>query len=384
MMRRHLSVLVSALLLLGCSSSDSSGDAAADDPYQADKAPYGGWSATTEVSYDLSMLGVSRPVLVRDRGPKIVGGVTYRRAVIGDPSKPENGAEFWIDATPDAITLAGLDVKTILGAPFVATLDSAVKVALLPPVGAAQKVSGSAQIVSDGDPTSRPIKVDGEYTLVDQNASVDTSVGTIGGCQHYAGSLVPTGAGAPSGYEGKTVTGDLWYHPSHGIVAVKSGAVMLDMGMLESRDCHTPTTLGHNLVRKIGLLDGKSSPQFRLDTYSCSNAFDADKDSHAKMLLELRWAEDAKARQSSPIGPPFVTLDFGTVAGSYPAQLVESPVSVLHPEENGKGYTYYIAYVDQAAKNEAINGISYHVGARVDAGFSPIRASARIYYKTLP
>ena len=379
-MKSSLPVLIVALFVASCSSSDSGSTAA--DEFDGEKAPYGAWTTSTEISYKLSILGTNRPVLGRDRGPKTLGGKTYRRAVIGDPAKPDNGAEFWIDATPSSVTWAGIDVKTILGPPFSATLDAPVTVSLLPPVGVPQKVSGGAKIVSETDPTPQPISVTGEYTLVAADVAVDTSVGTIAGCNHYTGSFVPTGAGTPKEYVGMTIKGDLWYHPSHGIVAVKSGDVMLDMGMTESRDCHTPTTTGHTLVRKVGVLD-TNNPRFMLDSYDCASAFDADKNTHAQMLIELRWAEDAKAKTQNPIGPPFVTLDFGTVFGTFPAQLVASPISVLHPEENGKGYHYYIAYVNQAAKNETQNGIAYHVGAKVDPGFSAIRASARVYYKKL-
>lgn len=380
-MTRRVASLLCALALASCSSSDSGAPlSTTSGTFDGEKSPYGAWTRTTELSYDLSILGTSRPVTGRDRGEKTVGGKTYRRAVIGDPAKPDKGAEFWIDATPTKVTLAGIDVNTILGPPFTATLDAPVTVELLPTPGAPQAASGGAKITSEADPAGKPISVTGSYTLVDADASVETTVGTIGGCAHYKGAFTPTGAATPPEYVGKQVQGELWYHPSHGIVAVKSGDVMLDMGMTESKDCHTPTSAGYSLVRKVGVLDSKH-PHFTLNTYDCAGDFDADKDTHAKMLLELRWAEDAKAKGSNPVGPPFVTLDFGTMLGTYPAQLVESPVSVLHPEENGKGYRFYIAYVDQAARNQATNGISYKVGAKVDQGFSPIRASARIYYK---
>jgi hypothetical protein len=65
--------------------------------------------------------------------------------------------------------------------------------------------------------------------------------------------------------------------------------------------------------------------------------------------------------------------------------LLESPISLLHPEENGKGYKFFWAYVDQAAKNEpGSNGISYKVSVTKPMGAAPIKASARILYNLLP
>ena len=59
-----------------------------------------------------------------------------------------------------------------------------------------------------------------------------------------------------------------------------------------------------------------------------------------------------------------------------------SPISLFHPSENGQGFTYWIAYVDQAAKNEAGgNGIAYHAGVTLpDFVSSPMRVSGRIVY----
>jgi len=65
--------------------------------------------------------------------------------------------------------------------------------------------------------------------------------------------------------------------------------------------------------------------------------------------------------------------------------MTQSSTSIFHPEENGKGYVFWYGYVNQAAKNEAgSNGIAYHITVREDPGFSAVRATGRIYYKTVP
>ncbi|HPB97712.1 MAG TPA: hypothetical protein PKW66_17460, partial [Polyangiaceae bacterium] len=99
---------------------------------------------------------------------------------------------------------------------------------------------------------------------------------------------------------------------------------------------------------------------------------------HAKMLVEARFADDSKAQSSDR--PPIDT-QIGTTMGVFPHQLVASPISFFHPEENGKGFTFWVGYVDQAAKNESVNGISYHITAKVpnDASNS-VRVTSRIIY----
>jgi hypothetical protein len=100
------------------------------------------------------------------------------------------------------------------------------------------------------------------------------------------------------------------------------------------------------------------------------------------MLLELRYVDETKAKQTNV--PEFVygNIEFGTTWGYFPHQLIASPVSLFHPEENGKGYTFFVAYVDQAAKNQQTNGITYHVKATLPDYMygSPMRATARIVY----
>jgi hypothetical protein len=77
---------------------------------------------------------------------------------------------------------------------------------------------------------------------------------------------------------------------------------------------------------------------------------DADKDSHAKMLVELRWADDAMAKTDKR---PSIDPVFGTDTGMYSATLEQAPVSFLHPEENGKGYVYWYYYVESGREEPA-------------------------------
>ena len=120
----------------------------------------------------------------------------------------------------------------------------------------------------------------------------------------------------------------------------------------------------------------KENPSFELSTHDLKGNFDADPKQHAKMLLEIRYL-DENAAKNDPM--PEVNVEFGTVMGYFPSQLVESPVSIFFPEENGEGYKYFISYVDQAAKGND-KPISYRISVTGGESVKPMRVTARIYY----
>ena len=98
----------------------------------------------------------------------------------------------------------------------------------------------------------------------------------------------------------------------------------------------------------------------------------------------LRKVSDTEARAKTP-EQPGVTVEFGVVGGTFPHQLQQSPVSLFHPEENGGGFVYWLARVDQAAKNLPVNPTAFHVTAMAgsSAEKSEIRTDAQIRYKVL-
>jgi hypothetical protein len=246
-----------------------------------------------------------------------------------------------------------------------------VEVDLNPPVGVPQEVPLSATVSFFGAAPTL-VETTATYTLVSDDETVETPMGTLSGVKLF------TGSGSALGQD---LEGSVWYHPVYGIVAAETDfpdPVGLQgglQGLLDPGDPDASTGVTQ-AVQAVG----PGNPIFELDTYDISGSFDADKNKHAKMLLELRWQDEAKAKD--PSAQPGVYTEFGTVWGTYPHTLVGSPVSFLHPEENGKGYTFWIAYVDQAAKNESQNGIAYHI--RVTGGDalpSPVQVSARIIYE---
>jgi hypothetical protein len=95
--------------------------------------------------------------------------------------------------------------------------------------------------------------------------------------------------------------------------------------------------------------------------------------------------EGADAARAKTATPPPVVEQFTTGWGYFPHELVASPVSIFHPEENGKGYTFWYGYADEAAKNEpGDNGILYAIEVRpADYMSNAVRATARIRYNVI-
>ena len=75
-------------------------------------------------------------------------------------------------------------------------------------------------------------------------------------------------------------------------------------------------------------------------------------------------------------------MEFQTVWGYFPFQLIKSFESIFHPEENKEGFTYWYAYVDEAAKNEpGENGILYKITVTATDNMSaPVLVTAQIHY----
>jgi hypothetical protein len=283
------------------------------------------------------------------------------------------------------LDFAGFDVHSTLAAALVppgnVVFDTPLSVKIDAPLGTAQPVSLSGTYTPTGSTTPSTVAATGQYTLVEKDTVVDTDLGAVAGCNHYSGTLSSTSTIIPEALRGISIDGDLWYHPSYGVVAFKAPNLGLETRMKDTNDCGEKDASGHRAIRKVAIVDA-SRGKFELSSYECAGTFDADKNSHSKMLLELRWADEAQAKTTNM---PTNAYQFKTVMGIFPSMLTQSPVSILHPEENGKGFVYWIAYVDQAAKNEAgSNGISYGVTVPAPTGLPAVRASARIYYKVYP
>ncbi|GAB4304174.1 MAG: hypothetical protein Kow0090_19740 [Myxococcota bacterium] len=324
-------------------------------------------------------------------GEKKIKGKTFSRFQVGDFSASDlDAVEIWLDTSAgETVTIAGAEiyrpnVGDASSPDITITLKEPVNVSLNISVGEPQTKTVEWEV--EFSDSISPIEValyevlsqsgvTTEYTLVDDSETVDTPMGSFSGCKHYQ-------------YETKDttpiLTGEVWLHSTVGVVKIISNwppPEGVDAGLLSILDYGTPAE-GFNTIQSATAI-GATNPNYELNTYYANEQFDADKDTHAKMLLELRWADPEKAKSTTQ--PP-VGYEFGTVMGVYPTFLTMSQISLFYPHENGEGYNYWVAAVDQAAKNESQNGIAYHIRTWYDTTAAggeggDVRVTGRINYK---
>ncbi len=385
---------IALVLLVGCDASSGGGgglsSGSGDSVVPSDpKAPFGGVSPRTT----FSMRG-KYPFVNADRffsgiiGSKTIGGVSFDIVKAGyDIASP---ADLGKDGTKGARTLVRKPTATQLTFAGVedpgfttVTLDPPVTFDLRPPVGEKKTYQGAGTFQLS--PTDTPLKATAtlDLTLVGDAETVATAAGVVHNTRHFKGALTLVGEGIPPGLATNPIAGDVWEHPDLGVVAVDVPLIGAHMGWEGEQD-YGPATSGPNYCKKSTVLDDKAATM-TLSTYDRAQKFDADKMTHAKMFLEFRFANDADAQQKTLNDAKMLNIQFGTVIGYFNHTVVESSISVLHPEENGKGYKFFWAFVDQAAKNEAgSNGIAYHVTVTKPGGVAPVKVSARILYNLLP
>lgn len=372
------------------SSGGGGGGGSGDNVVPSDpKAPFGSVSPRTT----FSMRG-KYPFVSANRffsgiiGSKIVGGQSFDIFKAGydiagptDLGKADTkGARTLMrKPSPTQLTFAGVEDPGFT----TVTLDPPVTFDLRPPVGEKKTYQGSGtfQLM----PTDAPLKATAtlDLTLVGESETVETAVGVVHNTRHFKGALTLVGEGVPPALATDPIAGEVWEHPELGVVAVDVPLLGAHMGWEGEQD-HGPATSGPNYCKKSTILDD-SVPSMTLSTYDRANKFDADKMTHAKMFLEFRFANPEEAKQKTLSDAKMVNVQFATATGYYNHTLLESPISLLHPEENGKGYKFFWAYVDQAAKNEpGSNGIAYKVSVSKPVGTAPVKVSARILYNLLP
>lgn len=397
MARQRTFVLISLSLALVCGCDASSGggggtggSGSGDNVVPTDpKAPFGSVSPRTTF-----VMRGKYPFVTAGRffsgiiGSKTVGGQTFDIVKAGydigspaDLGKADTKGARTLVRKPTAtqLTFAGVEDPGFT----TVTLDPPVTFDLRPPVGAKKTYHGAGTFQLS--PTDAPLQATAtlDLTLVGESETVETAAGVVHNTRHFQGALTLVGDGVPPGLATNPISGDVWEHPDLGVVAVDVPLVGAHMGWEGEQD-YGPATSGPNYCKKSTVLDDKY-PNFLLSTYDRAQKFDADKMTHAKMFLEFRFASDADAKQKTLNDAKLVGVQFATAIGYFNHTLVESPISLLHPEENGKGYKFFWAFVDQAAKNEAgSNGIAYRIQVTKTLGVAPIKVSARILYNLVP
>lgn len=374
---------ISASLLFAAACGGDEGEAG--DKWTPKEA-FPKYTASTTATYIINEPNGNTTALSAGATGKItVANAEYSKYEVRDPKDAAGeGVEIWANVKEnDTVELIGgvwikpadVDypvpeyISTTADAPYVLNIDV--------PVGEPQTfaVSG-ASIVGSPTAESKPGSIEGTFTLVAKDVAVETPTGVVNGTSHYN---VKTSLPVVLGVDAE-VEGDVYYHPQLGVVKAELSKPFsgLGVGFAGSQDI---TELGDGFysVQKVATLGEGFETSSSLTTYSLTGEFDADKNTHAKMLMEVRWVDEARAKTNER---PEVISEFGTVFGVFPTVFAPLPVSFFYPEEEGKGYYYWMSYVDEAAKNEAEQGISYGISTSYD-GANAVRVTKRIVFKRL-
>ena len=370
---QFLLTLVVACHLAACGTSEEASSGSVEKPLALNEE-------SVQRVYDfVNIYGDADQMVMEQTGTRTINGVEWPVVWAGNPDiGAKDGPEMWVkwDQELDRIEFAGGEIYwsgsgvVPEGEPFASgTLDQPAVIDLDVPVGVPQTVTVTGEFLfgAGAEPFD---ELTLSYTLAEEGLTADSPMGPIPNCRRYTGTTDVLG----TTFEGELVMHDVLGNVSAWVNFPPPNGITLDMR--ELNDWGTASE-GYNELQSMVLV-GPESSSFTLDTYDVNGAFDADKDKHAKMLLELRFADADKAATDTK---PAVLVEFGTTWGMFPHFLAPSPISIFHPEENGQGYTYWIALVDQAAKNEPENGIAYHISVTSpDYNTQDARVSARIIY----
>lgn len=388
-MRRISSLLILALLLFIAGCDD--GGASKSDV----KQPYG--KPTKNVFTRMLYSGESgmnvKSVIGRIVGTTTVSGIEYQRYLVSHANaenQPDNVAatntELWVTPFP-----MGKDGKvTIAGGNYhdsriAGTVTPAFTIDMEAPVGEEQPVDTTYTGTLPDVAGTYTVEVQGTYKIVSHDESVVTQAGTVNQCTHVTAAGTLTGDGLPAIVKDIPLTGEFWFHESFGVVKARIPALGVDWSYEESWDVDDVDG-EYRTIQRSGVVSD-AHPVWTLSTDQVNGEWDADKMVHAKMLLEVRWANDDMAKTDQPVANhPAVRIEFSTAWGIFGHQMIESPASIFHPEDNGKGYKFYYAFVDEAAKNEpGSNGIIYQITVQTTdpSVTGDIKATGRIYYHTV-
>jgi hypothetical protein len=382
-LRLFAGILFAAMFVLaGCGAGE------VPDPHY----PYGSFSRTTVATMTgQTPLQSATTFQAGVVGQVEVGGKTYDEYVLGHDI-PSDGVLDQNTPGP-SLFVSGLGTNTVKLGGFngefglTGIADSPLTLNMSPPVGEPQTFSAGGTITTTSDPVGNYATVNGTYTLVQENVTVSTTnLGSVSGCRHFQGSVSLSGAALPPVVTNSPISVEIWDHPSLGIVDVKSPELGLNLGQEGQNGWVGPDGNGVAVGRMMTVLDGTQLTA-SISTYDRAGALDADMCVHCKMLAEVRWANESDALNLGAPDPTLFAAEFQGGFGQFcwgGCPLVESPVSIFHPEDNGKGYKFFYAYVSQALKNEYVEGgdkgSAYTILFSTSGSLPPIRVTARIAY----
>ena len=359
-----------ALLAVSCSGGSS-------DSFNAEKSPYGAPTVTSNIEINAGMLAnEKKPHVLVKSGSSEFGGKIFDVIDV----KIDGNTEAKMLISPWPVTK---DVRHLTFGGYTSNSGEGTKPKQpvdieLPELGETAEGSGEFTIKLPGMPLEVDVSFEWTVKLEEEDVSISTPSGSYSGLRHYTGSG-KISEGPLSEFLGDTeFTGEVYFSPTFGFpVLYKVNGINFNGDLESVWDYGDPDETGYRVMKKSAVINSEN-PSFELSTHDLKGNFDADPNQHAKMLLEIRYL-DEDAAKNDPM--PEINVEFGTVMGYFPSQLVESPFSIFFPEEN-EGFKYFIAYVDQAAKGH--NGpISYRISVTGGESVKPLRVTARIYYNKI-
>ncbi|MBN2529251.1 MAG: hypothetical protein JXR76_22880 [Deltaproteobacteria bacterium] len=396
MMRKTtIGFVIMAAMIAAC-SKDEEGEGHLD----VEKAPFQKWDANTATVFEGTVPGNSEAVLKLEKIPgtekeidgrttnEYLGGfVTAKSDELSTGS--DNSGKVTAAVEPDGT----IYITTLEGTGFIGTLTGLPALDIWPgeEIELAEPVVINMDEMTTGETRSATIElsalgqtipVEVTYGPVEDDVTLMSKMGPIMGCRKFEVEGTFEMSGLP--LSGTLINGAGYYHPTLGLVGWEAPDMGIGLSMSGSAN-YGDVTEGFNVIEMTDILTATNT-LFSLHTYDRAEKWDADKDTHAKMLLEMRFADPDVATTHDAPDPLMASVTFGTMGGLYyfPHELVESPVSIFFPEENGNNFRYFYAFVDQAAKNQDKQGISYSISVDKDPTLPDLRVTARIGYTILP
>ncbi|MBK7582676.1 MAG: hypothetical protein IPI67_21075, partial [Myxococcales bacterium] len=298
-------VSVVACATLGCGSDDSSStNAPGDEP----KATYGPPSKQTVSKFQRANPdGTNRDVESHVVGEKTIGGTSLWRTRIGDFSgAAPSGSEAWIvQPNADTLLFGGGEIysQDILPSPdptqpsASVELSTPLKIDLAGTVGQAVPVTVDTTLRVLGQDV--PVKISATITLESANETLTTLAGVLHGTRKFVGTGSADNPALKTLIGGDSLNAAVWYHPGLGMV--RATVTLPNKGDFDFDFIGTSeygnATSGTNRIQAMAVLNTLES--LNLDTYDVNGQFDADKQTHAKMMIEARFLDEAKAASSN-------------------------------------------------------------------------------------
>jgi len=309
-------------------------------------------------------------------GTKRIGGKDFDVLLGTEQTATPNTIEVVARVDGDAVEIASFTVDDFglgtEGIPdFVITGPEPVRIPLDIGVGQSRTVTAQGELVIAGEAT--PGSVTATYTLVDDDATVQTASGPVSGCRHFTARSDTT----------PPVEGEVWIKTGVGVVAAKYDFFLISPGGPKTWNLESMTAAeedGGRVRERADQVLVPGGPWMVLRTGAAEGGkADADKNVHAKFLVEARWADEDRARTDDP--PPVLVTVYAGPFGYFPegsAPWQRLPVSILNPTENGKGFSFWFKWVDQAAKNDPMQPIGYSIEARWDPSAAVQEGGVRV------